>query len=470
MNKYPMIQLRALAVVLLFAANLCTSMLYSEPVALEKTSQAQSKDKNVLFIVVDDLNKTLGTYGDTRIKTPNVDRLAKMGVQFEHAYCNYAVCNPSRSSFLTGLRPESLGVVSNHVSLLSVLGDKVPMINLFRKNGFYTMGLGKIFHLNNKENKKVNAWDEYYDFGPTKLGQKGELRNLTHDKLPWCHYQIAEGSDDDQGDGRLAKKAVELIKKKRDQPFFLAVGFKKPHDPYIAPKKYFDMYPLEDCDPPEMPKAWRPPYDYSLPGEAPTFNKFTDKDKRDFLRSYYACVSFMDAQVGKVLDALEESGQMDNTLIVFFSDHGYHLGEHNWWNKVTVYEKGTSAPFIVVGQSVGAKGVKCESMFEYIDIYPTLADVFNLKGTPDYLEGKSFAHVLNDPSLSFRSEVRSTTNRGDKHGRMVKNKDWRYIDWDGGLRGHELYDQHKDPLEYHNLADHPEYKSVVDKMKLLINQ
>ena len=437
----------------------------------KKSSENSNTDQNVLFIVIDDLNTTLGTYGHPLVKTPNIDQLAKEGVQFNNAYCNYAVCGPSRSSFLTGLRPETINVLDNRTPLQPLLGDKITLPNLFRKNGFHVMGLGKIFHRENNGFSDPNAWDEYYDFETTEIGRQGESRNLTDGKLKWCRWKAAEGTDEDQRDGQIAKKAVELIKTKRDKPFFLAVGLRKPHDPFIAPKKYFDMYPLEDCNPPTLPEGWKPPYDHTLPGETKTFNKFTDRDKREFLRSYYACTSFMDAQVGKLIKALKESGQMDNTLIVFLGDHGYHLGEHNWWNKVTVFEKGTNAPFIMVGNSVGKKGVQSNSMFEFIDIYPTLAELMNIKNTPDYLEGKSFAGVVKDPALEFRTEVHALIKRGQTIGRMVKNKDWRYIEWDHGEKGRELYNQNKDPIEYDNLAEDPENAAIIDKMKnLLYNQ
>lgn len=435
------------------------------------TSKEKEKktDKNVLFIVIDDLNTTLGCYGHPVVKTPNIDRLAKMGVQFNHAYCNYAVCGPSRGSFLSGLRPESIGILDNRTPLQNVLGDRITLPNLFRLNGYYTMSLGKIFHSAGDHND-LKAWDEIYGYSATELGKTGEGRNMTDGVLKWCHWLAAEGTDEDQADGQNAKKAVEFIKSEKEKPFFLAVGFHKPHDPFIAPKKYFDLYHLENCDPPVLPEGWQPPYKHTLPNETETFNKFTDKEKREFLRSYYACTSFMDAQVGKLITALEETGQLDNTLIVLFGDHGYHLGEHNWWNKVTIFEKGTRAPFIMAGQSVGKKGVVSDAMFEYIDIYPTLANLFQLKNTPEYLEGKSFAEVVTDPSKSFRSEVRAIISRGPMLGRMVKNAQWRYIEWDNGKMGRELYDQKNDSIEYNNLAENPEYKDVTSGMKKLLYQ
>lgn len=434
----------------------------------EKEAAAEIKtDKNIVFIVIDDLNTTLGCYGHPVVKTPNIDKLAEGGVKFNHAYCNYAVCGPSRGSFLTGLRPESIGILDNRTPLIPLLEGKTTMPHLFRQNGYHTMSIGKIFHRPD-DHTDPNAWDEIYRYKATELGEQGETRNMTDGVLKWCHWKIAEGTDEDQQDGQTAKKAVEFIKSEKDKPFFLAVGFAKPHDPFIAPKKYFDMYPLEACDPPVLPEGWEPPYNHSLPGETKTFNKFTDQERREFLRSYYACTSFMDAQVGKVITALEESGQLDNTLIVFFGDHGYHLGEHNWWNKVTIYEKGTNAPFIISGNSVGKKGIESKSMFEFVDIYPTLAELFQLENIPDYLEGKSFAKVVNDPELPFRSEVRAVVRRGTKLGRMVKNENYRYIEWDNGNMGNELYDQKNDPIEYNNLAQNSDYADVVEAMKEII--
>lgn len=431
-----------------------------------KVEKARTKEKNVLFIVVDDLNTTLSCYGHSVVKTPNIDKLAQSGIKFNHAYCNYAVCGPSRGSFLTGLRPETIGILDNRTPLQDVLQDRVTLPALFRQNGYYTMSLGKIFHGSNEHNDP-KAWDEIFGYTASEKGKKGESRNITNGVLKWCHWRAAEGEDEDQADGQIAKKAVEFIKSKKDKPFFLAVGFHKPHDPFIAPKKYFDMYPLENCNPPALPDGWQPSYNISLPGETKTFNKFSEQDKREFLRSYYACTSFMDAQVGKVINALKESGEYQNTLIVFFGDHGYHLGEHNWWNKVTIYEKGTNAPFIVSGSLVKNEnqGKASNAMFEFIDIYPTLADFLNLKNTPKQLEGRSFASIIKEPSLPFRNEVRAIVNRGQTMGRMVKDTNFRYIEWDEGEKGIELYDQKNDPLEYDNLADNPEYDDVVKEMK-----
>ena len=429
---------------------------------------AQDETKNVLFIIADDLTKVLGCYDHPMVKTPNIDRIASMGILFDNAYSNYAVCNPSRSSFLTGLLPETTTILDNRKGLQSVIGDWVTLPALFKKNGFHTMSLGKIFHTGEEKHNDFKAWDEIYDYGPTALGKTGEHRNMTNGALKWCWWQAAEGTDEDQGDGQTAKKAVEFINSEHEKPFFLAVGLKKPHDPFIAPKKYFDMYPLEDCEISPIPEGWEPPYKHTLPGETKEFDQFTDRERKEFLRSYYACTSFMDAQVGKIIDALEESGQLNSTLIVFMGDHGYHLGEHNWWNKVTLFEQGTSTPFIMAGPSIEHAGARSQAMIEFVDLYPMFADYFGLENAPDNLEGESFVSILNKPSDSFRTEVRSIINRGKMLGRTVKNTDWRYVEWADGDMGRELYDQVNDPQEYHNQADNPEFKLIVEEMSQLI--
>ncbi len=429
--------------------------------------EVNNSPPNVVFIVVDDLNNTLGCYDHPVVQTPNIDRLAGQGILFRDAYCNYAVCNPSRSSFLTGIRPESIGILSNRIPLSSVLGDRVTMPSLFRKNGYYTISIGKVFNGSNEKNDP-GAWDEIYSFKSTDLGREGEGRNLTGGKLKWCRWLAAEGTDEDQQDGQTAKKAVEFLQGVHDQPFFLAVGLAKPHDPFIAPKKYFDLYPIEDCVPPQIPDGWEPPYPHTLPGETGTFNKFTDQERMEFLRSYYACTSFMDAQLGKIMNTLDEEGLMENTLIVFFGDHGYHLGEHGWWNKVTVFQKSHNAPLIVYTGNPDVAGEETDAMVEFLDFYPTLANYCKLDSIPDYLQGKDFSDVLRNPGNSFRDHVNAIIKRGSFLGRTVKTREWRYTEWDEGRKGTELYDQLNDPLEYNNLAGDPAYDSLKAVMKSLI--
>jgi uncharacterized sulfatase len=334
-------------------------------------------------------------------------------------------------------------------------------------NGYHTINIGKVFNGTSAKND-TTAWDEEYHFGASELGRQGVGRNMSQDQLAWCRWLEADGTDEDQQDGQTAAKAIEFLKQDHDKPFFLGLGFAKPHDPFNAPKKYFEPYPLEICAPPPIPEGWEPPYEHTLPNQTSIFNDFTDRDKREFLRSYYACTSFMDAQLGKVMDALEEEGLMDNTLIVFFGDHGYHLGEHNWWNKVTVYEKCNNAPLILMNGDTALAGKETTALVEFLDFYPTIASYFKLEGIPEYLEGKSFENILQNPNAAFRDHVNIITVRGQFIGRSVKTKEWRYTEWDDGNRGTELYDQLNDPLEYNNLSALEGYDSVQEQMKKLI--
>lgn len=448
------------------AALLIASLVFS---ACGGSKAPQEKAMNVLFIVVDDLNKTLGCYDHPVVQTPNLDRLASEGIVFDQAHCNFPICGPSRASFLTGLRPETTTILGNRAPLSSIPVDWLSLPALFQDNGYHTVSLGKIFHDLSPEQIDHAAWDDYHVFPNTEPDLPGESRNLSGDQLAWCWWKAVDGGDEDQQDGQMAQKAVEFLRSEREKPFFLAVGLHKPHDPYVAPSTYFDLYPLEACDPPSVPESWEPPHPLTLTPWAEIFREFGEQEQREFLRAYYACCSYMDAQVGKILQALEESGESDNTLIVFFGDHGYHLGEHRWWNKVTLFELSTAAPFLMAGPPVEeAGGQRSRAMFEFIDIYPTLAELCQLEGVPANLDGESFAKLLENPELTFRSEVRALVGRGEVLGHSVKNEQWRYVEWDGGRQGSELYDQVNDPMEYHNLSDSPEFSPVVQEMKVLL--
>jgi arylsulfatase A-like enzyme len=425
--------------------------------------------KNVLFIIADDLNTTLGCYGHPVVKTPNIDRLAQKGIRFNHAYCNYTVCNPSRSSFLTGVLPGKLNIYDNRTPLQSVPGEHVTLPDLFKQNGYHTVSIGKVFHGLNEFND-MKAWDEIYNFTTTETGRMGEGRNLTDGVLRWCRWLAAEGDDMDQEDGQIAQKAVEFIKSEHTQPFFLAVGFAKPHDPYVAPRKYFASYSPVNCTPPLIPEGWKAPHRYTLGGMEQVFEKFTDTERCEFLRAYYSATSFMDAQAGRIIDALEETGLIKNTLIIIFGDHGFHLGEHGWWNKVTLYERCHNAPLIIYDPDCKISGVASDALVEFIDFYPTLADICSLKNIPEYLDGRSFKEVIYKPSLPFRNYVSIILKRNDVTGRSVKTLDWRYTEWGDGDNATELYDERNDPMEYTNLSGVGEYDTIKNYLKKLMEE
>ena len=423
--------------------------------------------RNVLFIAVDDLNHSLGCYGHSIVKSPNIDQLASRGVRFYRAYCQFPVCNPSRTSLLTGLRPDATGVLNNTTPFRSKLPDVTTLPQLFRNHGYFTARIGKIFH-GRTSTDDPKAWDVTSDPKATKLGQKGQGRNLTGGRVKWCRWLAAEGSDEDQPDGQVAAEAIRLLEQHHQNPFFLAIGFYKPHDPFIAPKRYFDLYPLEHLKPPRDPadRSDELPQAIGSSWKA-EFDRFTDRERREFMRAYYAGISFMDAQLGKIIAAMDRLRLWHNTTIVFFGDHGYQLGKHGWWNKNTLFELSTRAPLIVVTPEIKNRGAHCSGIVEFVDIYPTLADLHGLP-VPGNLAGASFKHLLNDPTLAGKKTAFTQVQRGRIAGRSVRTERWRYTEWDEGRQGIELYDHHNDPGEYYNLAHDTRHARTVAKLRKLL--
>jgi len=425
-------------------------------------------NENVLFIAVDDLNHSLGCYGHSVVKSPNIDKLAERGIRFDRAYCQFPVCNPSRTSLLTGLRPDSTGVLNNNTAFRSTLPYAVTLPQLFRENGYFTARAGKIFHAR-PETDDPKAWDSKFDPKGTSRGKKGQGRNLTGGSVKWCRWLAAEGDDEDQPDGQIAAEAIRLLERYHGDPFFIAVGFHKPHDPFVAPKRYFDLYRLEQME------LVRDPVDRS--GEHPQsigsgwkkdFDRFTDRERREFMRAYYAGISFIDAQVGKLMAAMDRLGLWRNTTVVFFSDHGYQLGEHGWWNKNTLYEQSARSPMIVVTPEM-TKGASCSRIVEFVDIYPTLADLYGLPA-PGNLAGTSFKPLLSNPNLPWKKAAFTQVQRGATAGHSVRTDRWRYTQWDRGKQGAELYDHDSDPGEYYNLASNPEYARTIEELRKMLRQ
>jgi uncharacterized sulfatase len=426
---------------------------------------------NVLFVVVDDLACVLGCYGYPVAKSPGVDALAKRSLRFERAYCQYPVCNPSRTSMLTGLRPDSTGVLDNSTQFRKKLPNAVTLPELFRRNGYFTATLGKIFHRGltmedlRPEMDDPASWDLRRYFQATPTGLKGEGRNMTGGKLAWCRWLAAEGTDLDQPDGQVAAEAVRLIEKKQDKPWFLAVGFHKPHDPFIAPRKYFDLYPIEKVPVHRPPADRTTPPPLAVPGRR-SFD-FTDRERREFLRAYLAGVSFMDAQLGKLLAALTRQKLWDRTVIVFVGDHGYHLGEHGWWNKSTLFELSARVPLLVHAPGMKSAGKTCPRLVEMVDLYPTVAELCAVEA-PAGLEGTSFRPLLDEPERKWKKAAFTQVQRGKVAGRSVRTERWRYTEWDGGKRGVELYEPGKDPAGYHNLAEMKEHAETVRALKQVL--
>ncbi|MBX3440194.1 MAG: sulfatase [Planctomycetaceae bacterium] len=414
---------------------------------------AVASPPNVLLILVDDLRTNLGCYGDPLVRTPHVDRLAAKGVRFERAYCQYPLCNPSRSSLLTGLRPDAVRVDSNGDRWRDAVPDAVTLPKLFRSHGYFTAQVGKIFHDGEAYNDPT-AWDVSINPQDRPSAEQGEGRCMS--PLPWCRWVAAEGADELHADSQTASESIQLLNQQRKQPLFLAVGLRRPHDPFVAPKRYFDLYPLEQMPIHRDPAYRSPEVPYAL--AAPDrFAGFTDRERREFLRAYYACTTFMDAQLGRILDTHDELDLWDTTVVLFVSDHGYHLGERGWWNKNTLFELSTRAPLIVWAPRMKGTGKATTAIVEFVDFYPTVAELAGLSSPAD-LEGRSFARLLNDPDLPGKQAAYTQVTRGEITGRSIRTDRYRYTKWDGGgIASRELYDHVSDPGEWHNLAADPRH-------------
>ena len=426
---------------------------------------------NVLLITADDLRDYGGAYTREVVKTPNLDRLRARGVTFERAYVQYPVCNPSRSSLMAGLRPEQTGVANNSTRLRQKMPDIVTMPQLCKDAGWQSHAFGKLFHLGGGKDVTQKAlwadtgrsWHTAQSYVATPVGRKMiEGRNVTDGALSWCAWGAADGTDDDQPDGQIAAATVAMIEQLGDQPWFIGCGFMKPHDPFIAPKKYFDRYPAESL------KIWRDPQNISpAPAQAvgfgglgAAFGKFTDQEWRELLRAYCAGTSFMDAQLGRVLDALDKKKLWDKTLVIFIGDNGYHTGERKWWNKDTLFERSCRAPLVIAAP--GLKGGQVtRSLVEFVDLYPTVADFCGLK-MPHAAAGTSLKPVLANPATSIKDAAFTLVTHGAKvHGQSVRTTRWRFTRWNDGQV--ELYDHDADPEENQNVA--PANPAVVAQLE-----
>ena len=427
---------------------------------LQGTAAERPAKLNVLLIIADDLRDSGGAFSRDMLKTQNLDRLRARGITFERAYVQYPVCNPSRSSMMAGLRAEQTGVVNNTVRLRQRMPDIITMPQLCKDAGWQSHAFGKLYHLGGGKDAKEKAlwadagrsWHTAQDYKPTQAGRRMiEGRNVTGGALNWCVWGAADGDDDDQPAGQIAAATVAMIERLGDQPWFIGCGFMKPHDPFVAPKKYFDLYP------PETLKPWRDPADISpAPPQAvgfgdygAAFGKFTDRERLELLRAYCACTSFMDAQLGRVLDALDKHKLWEKTLVIFVGDNGYHTGERNWWNKNTLFERSCRVPLIIAAPGLKG-GQTTRSLVEFVDLYPTVADFCGLRMLP-VAAGTSLRPILKNPALSIKDAAFTLVTRGPKlHGQSVRTARWRFTRWSDGQV--ELYDHDNDPEEIHNVS------------------
>ena len=458
---------RLMAFLLAWAAGLATSSKADQP----------ERAFNVLFVAIDDLTSTLGCYGDPVANTPSIDALAGRGVFFRHAYCQLPLCNPSRASLLTGLRPDQIRVYDLDRHFRAERPDVVTLPQLFRQSGWYTARVGKLYHYNVPAGIGTNglddppSWDEVINPKGRDVAEESLIINAEpHRKISAAlSWLAADGTDGEQTDGLVASEAIRLMQEHRDEPFFLGVGFFRPHTPYVAPKKYFQSQPLDEIQIPSAPADDRddiPPAAFAHNNPVPHYNLPT-ATCRKAKQAYYASVSFIDAQIGRLMQALDTLDLADRTIVVLWSDHGYHLGEHGGiWQKRTLFEESTRAPLIMLVPGSSGCGTPCDRIVEFVDIYPTLVELCALPLPHDaQLAGRSLVPLLKEPSLPNNQwcgeAVSQVLRPADERlpsqvmGRSIRTERWRYTEWNEGREGRELYDHATDPHEFHNLAIEP---------------
>ena len=437
---------------------------------------AAEKKTNVLFLICDDLNCDLACYGHAQVKSPNIDRLAAQGVRFENAYCQYPLCGPSRASFMTGMYPDQTLIHRNAICIRERLPDVRSLSQHFRQAGYTAARVGKIYHYNVPGDIGTDGHDD-----PDSWGMTFNPRGRDKDDEPiiftlepgkfggTLSWLAAEGTDDEQTDAIGAKHAIELLEKfaKDDKPFYLAVGLYRPHTPYVAPKKYFELYPLDEITVP------RPPAGYldtlPLPARQSVTRKKVQIDLEESLakraiQAYHASITFADAQLGRILDALERLGLDENTVILMTSDHGYHMGEHGHWQKTTLFENATHVPLIISVPGMTTAGLSTGCPAEMIDFYPTLADLCGLS-IPEHASGVSLVPVLRDPSARPRTAALTQY----LSGYSIRTERYRYTEWgENASMGAELYDRLSDPAEMVNLAGKEQYAKTIAELSQLL--
>lgn len=442
---------------------------------------ADAKPVNVLFLIADDLNCDLHCYGHPQVKSPNIDRLAARGVRFEHAYCQFPLCSPSRSSFLTGRRPNATKIHTNPKSgrfasdyttpsphFREFIPDTVTLPQLFQQHDYQVARVGKLYHYGVPGQIGTNGPDDKasWQYVVNPAGRDKAEENQIFTLVPNSYggtlsWLATAGTDLEHTDGLSATAAISLLEQYRGKPFFLAVGFFRPHTPYVAPKSYFTLY---DPDAIELPKlsaddrSRTPAAAYrSAKAEQETM---TDEQRRAAMQAYWASISFMDAQVGRVLDALDRLGLADNTIVVMTSDHGYHMYQHGLWQKMSLFENSARVPLVIAAPGAKGNGQATAALAELVDLYPTLADLCGLK-TPDYLDGQSQRPVLDDPARSVKDAAFTQVLHGDLQGYSIRTARWRFTQWAGGKQGEQLYDMQSDPGETQNLAADPQHAELL---------
>lgn len=443
----------------------------------QATFAAESKP-NVLFLICDDLNCDLGCYGHAQVKSPNIDQLAKQGVRFQNAYCQYPLCGPSRASFMTGLYPDQTLIHRNAIYIREHVPNVQTMSQMFRKHGYFATRVGKIYHYNVPKHIGTSGHDDPYSWNATfnPRGRDVDDEDKIFSLVPGSFggtlsWLAADGTDREQTDGIAADIAIEQLKHfaEKKQPFYLAVGLFRPHTPYVAPKKYFEMYPLNRINVPKIPDGYLAtipePARKSVQRKKHQIN-LPDKLARQAIQAYYASITFADAQIGRILKALKVNGLDENTIVVFTSDHGYHMGEHGHWQKTTLFENAARVPLIIAGPGVVAKGQAALSPAEMVDFYPTLAELCRLQA-PKSLSGVSLLPTLKDATTASRKSALTQY----ANGYSIRTPRYRYTEWgEEGKLGAELYDHTTDSAEMKNLADQPDTKDIQQELSQLLQK
>jgi arylsulfatase A-like enzyme len=418
------------------------------------TAFAATSKPNVLFIAVDDMNNWVGVMGGhPNAKTPNIDRLAQRGMLFTHAYAAAPLCNPSRIALVTSLRPSTTGVYGNLHRFRKFIPDVVTLPQYFRTNGYLVLGGGKVFDIQN-QSSDPRSWDEYF---PIPDNDVKAPRDPDAKRKPFA-WGPMNATDDQMSDMKIANWAVRHLQEKHDKPLFLAVGFFKPHIPLYVPQKYFDMHPLDKIQLPEVKEddlSDLPPtgkrWAEQAPGLKPGNHRMivTNGLWKSAVQAYLATCSFSDACVGRVLDAFDKSAYATNTLIVLWSDHGWHLGEKQHWQKHVLWEEATHAPLLFVIPGLTKPNQRCDRVVSFLDIYPTMTELCGLE-TPKSLEGVSFISLLKNPQSAWNRPAVMTYG---PNNHAIRTEQWRYIRYSNG--DEELYDETKDKHEWFNLANEP---------------
>lgn len=469
----------------------------------DKAQPIETKRYNVLFIAVDDLRPEFGAYGADQIVSPSLDKLAEESLLFNRAYCQQAVCNPSRASLMTGLRPDSTKVWDLQTHFRETVPDVETIGQYFKKNGYHVAGMGKIFHGHLHDEltwsvpfKIFGGWPPYNSEANLETYHRLRKEHRKSGKPGWGLVGPAVGApdieDSEHEDGKMVDYAVEMLADIKE-PFFLAVGFGKPHLPFVAPKKYWDLY---DGDAIELPANY---YREPVAGIPPQFRNFWSGEMamyevpetqminntrifpedfaKELIHGYYACVSFVDEQIGCLLAGLEAEGLVDDTIVILWGDHGFHLGDHGTWTKHTNFEVATRSPLIFRVPGANSAGSKTDALVEFVDIYPTLAEVCGLP-VPEHCEGTSFLPLVNKPNLEWKdaafSQYPFRHESVNYMGYSIRTDRYRYtehqrLDGSNVVDYRELYDLSKDPAENTNLAAEPDYTELIAELSSKLN-